>query len=157
MVTCTYSGTNGTGSCTQTIPSTGTQPTGPPPIGESTPPKGGDSSPKKCEPKGPCEKKPKEPQASDFSEGATVPYELGIENTDPDTAMEGITFWDNLPAGMSMYEWKASIDDQIVKQGNKNGAKGRVELTPDLVGVTIPSGKMLVIHYNTKIDSGYNF
>lgn len=71
--------------------------------------------------------------------------------------MEGITFWDNLPAGMSMYEWKASIDDQIVKQGNKNGAKGRVELTPDLVGVTIPSGKMLVIHYNTKIDSGYNF
>lgn len=157
VVTCTYSGTNGTGSCTQTIPSTGTQPTGPPPIGESTPPKGGDSSPKKCEPKGPCEKKPKEPQASDFSEGATVPYELGIENTDPDTAMEGITFWDNLPAGMSMYEWKASIDDQIVKQGNKNGAKGRVELTPDLVGVTIPSGKMLVIHYNTKIDSGYNF
>lgn len=158
-VTCTYTGSNGGGTCSKTLSGVNTQPSTdqPPTEGSSTPPSEGSSTPAKCDPKGPCDKKPKEPQSSDFSEGATVPYELGIENTDPNVAMEGINFWDELPAGMSMYEWKASIDNSIVKQGNKNGAKGRVDLTPDLVGVVLPPGKMLVINYNTKIDSGYNF
>jgi hypothetical protein len=58
---------------------------------------------------------------------------------------------------MAMYEWTATIDGQVVKQGNKNGARGRVELTPDLVGVVIPPLKTLNINYVTKIDENVNF
>lgn len=101
--------------------------------------------------------KKKECQASNFGPWATVPFSAGIVNNDPNVAMEWVQFRDELPAGMAMYEWTATIDGQVVKQGNKNWARGRVELTPDLVWVTIPPLKTLNINYVTKIDQTSNF
>lgn len=170
-LTCNFTyGTNGTWSCTATL----TDDNNPDPTGDSpswsTPgwwwepsPSGnspsGNGDSKKGEPKqckwGSC--KPKEAQASNAGPGATVPYSAGIVNNDPETAMEWISFWDELPAGMSMREWEASIDGQVVKSGNKNGAKWRVDFTPDLVGVVLPPLKTLDINFTTKVDSGSNF
>lgn len=163
---CAFVLSNGfSGSCASSISNptqTGTSnPSTPWWWGGWSPPKEGQSQwskwwwqPKECK-GGECKKK--ESQASNFGPGATVPYSAGIVNNDPNVAMEWIQFRDELPAGMAMYEWTATIDGQVVKQGNKNGARGRVELTPDLVGVVIPPLKTLNINYVTKIDENVNF
>lgn len=185
-LTCDFTyGTNGSGSCTTTL----TNNNEPNDNGGSKwsdggggwwwePPKDGNSpsnngnSPSgwwgsKWWDKGQCKGgacKPKEAKGSDFSPGATVPYSAWIVNNDPEVEMRWIQFWDELPAGMKMYSWKASIDWQEKASWEFPGWKWwRVELTPYLKDIVLPPGKTLDIDYITKIDpatstsSGANF